>query len=554
MGSFTAQFEPNFITLPEGLVAAWLYERGNKRLTAELLFPRFDAAEDDRWIDWAVRDLIGNVYHQEMLDAFADDRDYELTIRLAKHLSQAVFDGYPYQERAKQLAAQLAKRGDDFKAFRLPTPAEWTELKKKLNRQQQIEYLAARLRLLNCFQWGQPGGVDYNDPQTAKPGWRLAEDQMRQRWSNPYVRHSSPVVNPYVELCEMGIQVAELPVLVPFLADENFMLTYSYWRTFHPNRTLHRVNWAVANLVDGAAKRNLAQLRTFTALDEQGRRKHLDAILDWCHRNAGKTGTNLLLQSLASTQNVNEFLRAANEAGEKRLLDALPILMRRFGDFGRCQADVAEICCRLDSADAAAPARKWLTSEDERVRFWSALILLQHGDKSKSEGLAELEPILAKDEGWYRYPHAVDPLLSTKNEKAVDLACGILKKQGFRLNLSSGPILQRLFLAGRQEALDYLLAKLESEKPSGTASGAYDDKEVERSLVEGDRTAAIVAFWQSDGATFDTLAPDDQRRARRKLLQDWLKEQFALVRAGKKPGMTVLPVWLNVQHACFDAP
>jgi hypothetical protein len=554
-GSFSGQFEPSYINLPEGLVAAWLYERGEKRVAAELLFPRIEDTDDDRWIGWAVRDMMANGYHKRMLNAFSRERDYDGAIRLAKYLSRSLFDGYTYQVRAKELAAQLAKRGDDFKALRLPTPEEWTELKTKLSRRQQIEYLAARLRLLNCFQWGQPGGVNYNDPQTAKPGWDLAREQMEQVWGNPYVQHASPVVNPYVALDEMNIQVAELPALVPFLADENFMPTFSYWREFHPGRTLHRVNWAVARLVDSVAKHDLARLGTFTGLDETGRRRHLDEIVEWCRRNAKMSERELLFKSLAETWSWHEFKMAADAAVERRLAGTLPILVRRCGDFERCQDAMVELCFRLDSADAAVPARKWLTSKDENTRFWSALILLQHGDQTKPEGLAELEPILAKDEGWHYYPHAIEPLLSTKNDRAVRLACDILKKNGFHCHdLSSGPILQRLFLTGRRECLDYLLVHLESETPSGSASGIYRGKEVERSLVEGDREAFLVAFWRTSNAEYNVLAPVEDRSAQRKQLQNWLKEQYALIQAGRKPGMTVLPLRLRMAQAHFDAP
>lgn len=554
MGSLSAQFEPGFIALPEGLVAAWLYQRGDRRLTAELLFPCIEATEDDRWIGQAIRDMMGDGYHQKMLVAFADDRDYNRAIRLAKHLSQPIFDSFAYQKRARELAAQLAKRGDDFKSFRLPTPDEWTELKKNLERPQQIQYLAVRLRLLNCFQWSQPGGVDYSDPQTAEPGMKIAEDQMRWWWSNPYTKHLPQAINPFVELRDMNIQVAELPALVPFLADDNFMPTYSFWRRFHPDRTLHRVNWAVAALVNGVAKRDLARLQTFARLDEPGKQRHIDAVLEWCHRNAGKPVKDLLLQSLIDAETRGNFFRAADEAAEKRLAEALPIIVRRLSDFENFQDDIAELCYRLDSADAAPYARKWLTSENETVRFWSALILLRHGDRKTLEGFTELTPLLAKDEPWY-YVQAVEPLLATKNEKAVTLAYGILKKKGFESHCDlMSPILERLFLAGRREGYEFLQTRLESEDPTRSIKGTFGGKEVCRSLVEGDHMAVAVAAWRKDGAEFDLLAPDDVRRAQRKQLRYWLEEQYALIRAGKKPDMVMLPIRFRMSQPHFDAP
>ncbi len=557
MGSFSAQFEPSYINVPEGLVAAWLYERGDKRMAAELLLPRINATEDDRWIGWAIRDMLGNVYHQEMLYAFADERDYERAIQLAKQLSQVVFDGYRYQERARQLAAQLARRGDDFNGFRLPTPDEWIDLAKKLGRQQQIEYLAARLRLLNCFQWGQPGGVDYSDPQTAKPGRALAEEQMRLHWTNPNAKHVSQVVNPYVQLCEMDIQVAELPALVPFLADEDFMPTYSFWRDFHPNRTLHQVNWAVAIVINDTAKRDLSHLEVFDRLDEEERKKHLETILDWCRRNAGRTEKDLLVESLAEVKDWRDFEKAARFAVQKHVVETLPVIAGRLKDFPHRPGDLIEICYYLDTDKAAPYARKLLTSEDQDVRFWSALILLRHGDRTKMEGLPELEAVLAKDEGrgWDLYPKAIEPLLAAKSDRAAALACGILKKEHFGLpDGSSGRILQRLFLAGQQECLDFLVSKLDSETPAGSIVGRRDGKNVERSRVEGDGAAETIAAWRGGRSEYDDLAPDDDRRTQRRQLKEWLKEQFALIKAGKEPKMTILNGPIEAGHAHFDAP
>ena len=41
--------------------------------------------------------------------------------------------------------------------------------------------------------------------------------------------------------------------LAPFAADHDYMRTYSFFRSFHPSRTLHRVCWAVAELVNDTA-------------------------------------------------------------------------------------------------------------------------------------------------------------------------------------------------------------------------------------------------------------------------------------------------------------
>jgi hypothetical protein len=61
----------------------------------------------------AFRDLIGNIFHRSMLDAFADKRDCARIIRLAKHLAQSVFNDYLYEDRAKELIEQLARRSSN---------------------------------------------------------------------------------------------------------------------------------------------------------------------------------------------------------------------------------------------------------------------------------------------------------------------------------------------------------------------------------------------------------------------------------------------------------
>ena len=128
---------------------------------------------------------------------------------LADHLSQPAFDGCGYQSRAKDLAAQLKMRAEDFKSFRLPAPEEWKSIQSKTSRADQVRFLAERLRLLNCIQIGQPADVNYDDPQFAK-----AEDN-RRLWYEADVRGT--VVNPYVELKRLqlsGLGIAN-PRTVP---------------------------------------------------------------------------------------------------------------------------------------------------------------------------------------------------------------------------------------------------------------------------------------------------------------------------------------------------
>ena len=168
-GGLTAQFEPRFLSLPELLVGSWAFVRDDRKSSAAILFGPIDVTRDDRWIVEIARGLLGHVYHQEMLEAFCSRRDYKRALAIARKLSEKPFDGYSYQPRARNLAKQLAGRGEDFTTLTLPTPKQWKLLKSKLSRKEQVAYLAERMRLLNCVQMGQPGGVSYHDKQFNRP-------------------------------------------------------------------------------------------------------------------------------------------------------------------------------------------------------------------------------------------------------------------------------------------------------------------------------------------------------------------------------------------------
>jgi hypothetical protein len=108
-------------------------------------------------------------------------------------------------------------------------------------------------------------------------------------------------------------------------------------------------------------------------------------------------------------------------------------------------------------------------------------------------------------------------------------------------------------MAGRQEALDYVLVGLDNQAHGGTASGTYKGDQVTRELTEGDRVADFVADWRADKWKFESLAPEDERKARREELKPWLKRQFAKIKAGQKPDMRPAPSLVHGEWR-LDAP
>jgi hypothetical protein len=540
-GGLTGQFEPGFINVPTALVAAWCEERGDRASAAELLFPAMNAMEDDRWLTWAVRDQLGQIAHERMLQAFSHERDYERAIRMAEHLAQSIFDGYGYQPRAKELAAQLRRRGDDFKTFRLPEPQDWAAQRQTLSREEQIRFLLARLRLLNCIQSGQPGGVDYEDQQYATPLSILhAEDKHR-------------VINPFVELKKMRLEIAELQLVVPALLDDDYLPTYSYWRDFHPSRTLHRVNWVVAELINDAAKRDLADVKTIEKLDAAGRKARVEEILAWCRANAGKTRAELLMQTLVATKSWREFVTAAEEALRAKLPGAGSVLIERLPDFPQSRGEIAEMVYRSGIRAAVEPARDWIKVDDEILRLWSALILFRDGNRAKNEGFAELKRLFDSARSSDVLLPAIEPLLARNDGPAVALACAILKKEDFGRGFDSDPALHHLVFTGRPEVLDYILKSLDDSGQYGSTSGEWKGKQVTRQLTRGDQMARLLAEMTTDKRAFESVAPDDERARERAALRQWITDQFARIRAGQASAFKAAPP-IRPSRWQIDAP
>ncbi len=546
-GGLTGQFQPSFVSLPEGLLSAWCYARGDKATAAAVLFPRLDEASDERWIRMVARDLLGWRYHDAMLHAFSFDRDYAAAARYARHLASPLFDEYQYHERAKELADQLPRRGEDFKTLTLPTAPQWDGLRKTLTRPQQVEYLAKRLRLLNCFQWGQPGGVSFEETQTDRPGRRSRLDADKDK--------PVEVINPYSELQAMKLEVKDLPPLIPYIGDDNFIPTFSYWRDFHPARRLYQVNELAASVVDEAAKQDLAGLEKYAGLDAQGKKLHLEKIAQWVAANAGKSRADLLMETLETATKFRAFAAAAAELAEMKERRAIPAIARRIKEFPGNGGDLAQICYHVSPADFLTQARMWVSSGDEKTRFWGAMILLAAGDHKRGEGLAEIRPILEKDDGNDYFSKAIDQLFSMPSDEATKLACTVLSKPRVKLSdFTTAPMIQRLILKGRQEALDVVLKELDSTAEAGKASGEYQGKQVERQQIAGDSAAEQLTRWRDDNYHYPSMAPDEQRAQERQKLKAWLTEQVRLIRDGKKSALRARPDELRTANWQIDAP
>ncbi len=144
-GPLTGQFEGSGASLFEAVLGAWLYRAGKEAEAARVVLPALDTYYVDRHFVQMVKSHIGDKAGYAMLVAFAGDRDFQRTLTLARQIDK-LYPDTRFYEYAKEMAKQLPGRMDDFKKFKLPTSAEWTELKKELTREKQIDYLCERLR------------------------------------------------------------------------------------------------------------------------------------------------------------------------------------------------------------------------------------------------------------------------------------------------------------------------------------------------------------------------------------------------------------------------
>jgi hypothetical protein len=111
-----------------------------------------------------------------------------------------------------------------------------------------MDYMVSRVRLLHAWQTGQPGGIGFGEEQYV--------DLNRTRLA----------INPAEELVAMHLSRAETSSLVPHLADEDYVLAFSFFRDFMPERHLYRVNDVLAEVINETTQRTSIDLADYYAL------------------------------------------------------------------------------------------------------------------------------------------------------------------------------------------------------------------------------------------------------------------------------------------------
>ncbi len=507
------------IGLHKMIFAAWALQNADSQPGIKLLLPAFTDAPDRDWLCKRASHFLGEHYQQQMADAFIDKRDYKEAISIADHLSKPQFKEWMSYRRVCELATQLRARTDDFTTFTLPTPQQWQKLQPNLDRTAQINYLAARLRLLTA----RPAiGLDavpmeFERPQTANP--------------TPADNQNQGVINPLLALLDLNLTPADIPTLLPWLEDRNFLLAFDFahWRDYPSS--MYRISDAIVWLINDCAMQPLIDPDLFAASNPQDRQALTNNAAQWAATHARHTRTALLLETLSTHQDPDTVITYARKLTLAKETSALPLLLNRIAasDSDKKMRDaLVECCLYLDPVATLPHARKWL-ADPKGPRFWAAVILAVSGDESSQEGVKELAAFLATDHRQYLQLHRMcfESLMRSRRPQCIALAAGVLKiidtSQDF-WDTRIQPFAHRLLLEGRPEALDFLLANLDNPAPQ--LPGV---KRAKPPITIADTTAGMIDRMLVDPFKFGKTIPPDQRQE----LKNWLQQQTTLLREGK---------------------
>lgn len=395
-GGLTGQFQGNGAGLYEAMLGYWLVVSKKDELAAQIVLPALETLYRDSDLLLVVQHRLGLVYGYQMLSSFAGDRDYERTEKLAKLLIER-FPKSRFSLYAERFVKELPKRKEDFTTLTLPTPEEWQTLESTLTREQKIEYLAQRIRLLNCFQDGQPGGISYYDTQHKEPSG-ISRDAA---WGAG--RGKTRVINPVLELLgpmygyepsgkiPLSLTIADIPQLVPYLREDWLLLTVSFWRDFHPDRNLHSTREIFAMVINKLANQEICNPAGFDKMTPKEQNETLQKIIDWAKANATRSEAELLLQALEDA--LREKKRWYDiEAQAKRLVEkkepkAIPLLLRFLETKDATdltQQSIFLYCRQIDPSASRKTASLYLKKPTPGVQLEAALTLFAAGERSDS--------------------------------------------------------------------------------------------------------------------------------------------------------------------------
>jgi hypothetical protein len=376
-GNLTAQFEPDGISGYEILLASELFGRGDAANAARVILPPVEASGDiDRLFAVYPARLAISLYHVA-LERFAGDRDYEGAAKLAGYVAEK-FPKFPDHRTAARLADQLPKRLDEFRTFNLPKRSQWESESRRMSREEKIDWLCERVRLVNAFQDGQPGGVDFGEAQYAEPSGMI-----NAAWS--LHRGKTGVINPLRELETMSLTVKDVPILARHLEDDRLLPSVEFGRDFHPARTLYSTADVLGWQINDIANQKLLPRDGMEELDATARKELIASVVAWSTTNASRSDKDRLLDVVRQDQ---RWFAVSNQVKrdivDRQLVEAMPLVLAYLDRKGVTTYEVQEIlqlAAKLDGPGTVPAASARLLDPDPGVKLEAGIIVGQWGDK-----------------------------------------------------------------------------------------------------------------------------------------------------------------------------
>jgi hypothetical protein len=416
--------------------------------------PAFKPAANDTDLADIDQKAMGKIHGYRMIIAFSGNRDYPSALKEAK-LIVAKYPKSAFGDMAKEMMRELPLRMDDFKKLRLPTPEEWTRLRSTMSREEQIQYLCERFRLLS----DSPQAPQFAEPPGMDP---LAYDCLGQG--------ETPVINPLIELEGPGglhLTASDVPALAPFLQDNWFIGGVEqsgglHYLAFSDERTLYETCWVLLEIIESLVPHPPFQIYQLQAMSEADRETALALIIDWAGSTRAEDGRNKIVEAVNRSQSYWDVESMMDYLVEYKVREVVPKLLTFIDpdSYPTSRGYILASCRKIDAASCVSEARKYLMDPDPEVRFNAGLIVYASGDK-----MAGLMAIAAGlDHGACRYPDdalgAASLLLADNGADERDVAELTLNYVRERAPEVQLPLVRTFSAAHHPAGLEFFLQEL----------------------------------------------------------------------------------------------
>jgi hypothetical protein len=290
----------------------------------------------------------------------------------------------------------------------------------------------------------------------------------------------------------------------------------------------------VAYRIQSIAGRDLVHIDDFGKMTPAEQRERVDEVKRWAAAHHGRTESDLILESLRTTHDWGDFNQAMDRAREQKVVAAAPILLSRLDDpdFSAGRMFLLMYACELDSARAIAKSRTLVHDEDDHVRAVAAQILLSQSGADADLAIETLSDMQREHPEQSPATVSFDRLMNIGKPEAIELAATALRPQAFPSG-GDDPLhmAQRLILAGREPALAYVIGLLHQSDFKVWVTPQPGAKQIQVSVQN--KTANDLAAWRRDIKSLSYTASEEEFGRRRAEMEEWLREQFALIQAGK---------------------